>query len=338
MGKNADAEDGGLKGKWETIRAPLDLARHLMARGEWKFPVLAGMIETPTLRRDGSILQTEGYDPSSQLYFDANGVTFPPIPEKPSRADAIAASERLAQRVGTFPFAPGEGETWDGPTASRAVALSAMLTALVRRSIRAAPAIAIVANTPGTGKSLLSAIVAALASGRAPTAISYGKTQEEFEKRLFSVLLAGDAVVVVDNIEADEVSSDEFCTVLTSETWQNCILGLSRMTTVPTNATFLMNGNNVIFAGDITDRVVQCTLDARMENLRLRVFDNDPVADALAHASIARRGRARRRARPPIVGFPGAVGLPPSRFPDWDKMVRAALVWLGRAGPTVHAR
>jgi hypothetical protein len=36
--------------------------------GEWPFPTLAGVIGTPTLRPDGSILATQGYDPKTGLF------------------------------------------------------------------------------------------------------------------------------------------------------------------------------------------------------------------------------------------------------------------------------
>lgn len=78
-----------------TADPPLALARGLLARkGAWRLPVIRGLIEAPTLRRDRSILQDEGHDPQSGLYFDAAGIVFPKIPEEPSREDALRALER----------------------------------------------------------------------------------------------------------------------------------------------------------------------------------------------------------------------------------------------------
>src|SRR5690606_16991605 len=42
------------------------LARH----GEWGFPVLRAVVDSPTIRRDGTILQTPGYDAASGLLLE----------------------------------------------------------------------------------------------------------------------------------------------------------------------------------------------------------------------------------------------------------------------------
>jgi hypothetical protein len=179
----------------------------------------------------------------------------------------------------------------------------------------------------------LAEVVAVIATGHAPTAISYGKTQEEFEKRIFSVLLTGDGVVLIDNIEADAVSSDEFCTILTSERIKNRVLGVSKMAEVRTNVLFLLNGNNVVFEGDIVDRVVVAGLDARLEDPKTRKFDRDPVVYARdRRTELVGAALTILRAHA-VAGYPGAQGLVPSRFPDWDRMVRGALVWMGEPDP-----
>jgi putative DNA primase/helicase len=184
--------DPSQKGAWKPTRTPPEFGRHILARGQWALRILLGTVESPTLRPDGTVVQDEGYDAASGLYLDLNGAEFPPVPDTPTRVEALEALKVLTNLISTFPFVPGEGEEWGGPTAARSVALSAMLTAVVRRSIATAPAHAIVAPTPGTGKTKLSEIASVMATGRTPTAISYGKTQEEFEKRLFAVLLAAD--------------------------------------------------------------------------------------------------------------------------------------------------
>src|SRR5262249_9485424 len=47
---------------------PRDVAAIILSRkGEWNFPLATGVITTPTLRPDGSILLAEGYDPVTRL-------------------------------------------------------------------------------------------------------------------------------------------------------------------------------------------------------------------------------------------------------------------------------
>ena len=71
--------------------------------GDWTFPVLAGIITTPTLRPDGTILKDAGYDQATQLLL----IDPPPmteIAEKPTEGDALAALKLLKDLLAEFPF------------------------------------------------------------------------------------------------------------------------------------------------------------------------------------------------------------------------------------------
>jgi hypothetical protein len=72
--------------------------------GRWRLPVLTGIINAPTLRPDGSILATPGYDPATGLLFDPCGATFPPIPEQPTQLQACEALGVLYDLIADFPF------------------------------------------------------------------------------------------------------------------------------------------------------------------------------------------------------------------------------------------
>jgi hypothetical protein len=96
--------NGRSKG-WARINAPNEVAEILLARsGRWKLPMLNGIIYTPFLRVDGSICETPGYDAASGLLFKADRQNFPPIPQSPRKADAIAGLKELDDLIGTFPF------------------------------------------------------------------------------------------------------------------------------------------------------------------------------------------------------------------------------------------
>ena len=50
------------------VIAPINIAATILARvGEWTFPTIAGVITTPTLRPDGSLLAKQGYDDATRL-------------------------------------------------------------------------------------------------------------------------------------------------------------------------------------------------------------------------------------------------------------------------------
>ena len=67
---------------------PKDLAKDILALGEWTFPPLEGIIQPPTLRPDGSVFSDPGYDPITRLYYIKPPNLFvPPIPENPTQED-----------------------------------------------------------------------------------------------------------------------------------------------------------------------------------------------------------------------------------------------------------
>jgi hypothetical protein len=295
-------------------------ARTLLSRAEWKFPVLRGVITTPTLTNDGRIIQTPGYDADSRLLLNPSA-TFPLVPDEPSQDDAYFALQRLAQPLRGFPF--------DNDTA-RSVALAAMLTALVRMSLRHSPLHVFDAPTAGTGKSLLAEAVGLLATGVKPAAMSQGKSPEEDEKRLSTVLMAGDPVIHIDNCEL-ALSGDFLCSMLTQEVVQARVLGLSERQILPSTALVLASGNNLTLIGDVSRRAVICRLDARVERPDTRDFDFDCHEEVQAERpDLVVAGLTVLRAYH-VAGRP--VKLPAmGSFPDYA-WIRGALVWLGCADP-----
>lgn len=304
--------------------APKLVADSLLSRaGEWRFPNLAGLVEAPTLRSDGSVLDRPGYDQATGLFFDPGDASFPKIPRKPSKREAAAALERLAGLLVDFPFAAG---------VDRSVALAALLTGLVRRSLPTAPLIGYSAPVMASGKSLLADLVALLATGRPVYPFAFGGDEAEFRKRLLPVLREGHAVVSIDNIEAD-LKSESLCIVLTQRLFSDRLLGASATLTVPTAVQWLATGNNLTVSGDLTTRTLLCNLDPDTERPGERTFAVDLlcyvpehrpelVRDALA---VMRAYIAADRPRVDVPNF--------ARFEAWSSMVRAPLVWLGEADP-----
>ena len=217
---------------------------YLARRGRWKLPVLAGIIHTPFLRRDGSICETPGYDSASGLLFKPDGELFPPIPTQPNKADALAALTKLEEHIKTFPFVR---------EIDRSVALSAILTVLDRRSMATAPLHAFTSPTAGTGKSMFVDFCAVLATGRLMPVIAQGRSEEELEKRLGAALLAGDPAISLDN--CDRTLEGAFLRqVLTQPKVSIRILGQSRNVDTPANAMIFATGNNLEIAGDLIRR------------------------------------------------------------------------------------
>jgi hypothetical protein len=307
---------------WTAIDAPDKVASALLSRrGKWKLPVLNGIVQTPFLRVDGSLCEVPGYDPASRLLFKADQA-FPPIPQQPSREEALQALALLDGLIGTFPFIS---------KADRSVALAAMLSTLDRRSMATAPLFAFNSPVAGTGKSKLVDLCSILATGRPMSVISQGYSEEEFVKCLSAALLAGDLAVSIDNCER-ELKSDFLCQVLTQPKLNIRILGLSNNVETPMNAMLFATGNNLIFSGDVIRRSLMCTMDAGCERPELRAFKTDVAGDAkerrgelvVAALTVLRAWHVFGE-RIKLSAFGG--------FEDWSFRVREALVWLDRTDP-----
>lgn len=296
-------------------------ARTLIGRGEWPFPVLRGVVTAPTLARDARIIAEPGFDSASGLLVDIVPNTFPPIPENPSECDAGAALDLLARPLRGFPFVD---------KAAKSVALSAMLTSLVRLSLKQVPLHGYDAPAAGTGKSMLAEMVGLLATGFRPPALSQDGGHEEDEKRLSTVLFAGDPVIHIDNCELP-IAGAFLCSMLTQEVVQARILGLSERRILPSTALVLASGNNLTFAGDVSRRAVVCRLDAKVERPDTREFDFDCHAEVMAaRPELVVAGLTVLRAYA-VAGWPVKL-TPMGSFPDWE-WIRGALVWLQCADP-----
>jgi putative DNA primase/helicase len=316
---------------WVMIDAPEKVANTLLAREQWTLPVLAGVVNCPVLRPDGSILETPGYDIETGLLFDPQSTEFDPVPQTPDKADARRALAVLIDLISTFPFVTD---------ADRSVALSGILTAIHRRSLPTAPLHGFSAPGAGTGKSKLVDIASLIVDGREAAVMALGKGEDETEKRLGAALLAGDAIVSIDNVDADRSLGGELlCQALTQRMLKIRILGLSKLEVVPTNAAIFANGNNLTLVGDMTRRAIMSTIDSGEERPELRVFKRNPLAMVRADRNkyvIATLTvlRAYIVAGKPTQMTPAGTPVTPlGSFEEWSDLIRSALIWLGQADP-----
>lgn len=309
--------------EWVLRDCPDRVAKTLICRRQWNIPILSGIIQAPTLRSDGSILEKPGYDEETGLFFDPGSTRFETVPEQPSKDDALSALEILKDLLKGFPFENDESES---------VAISGILTGLIRKSIRTAPAHAIDAPKMASGKTLLADVVGLVATGKSNSVIPQSENEAEEKKRLLAVLAEGDPIVCYDNIERP-FGSAALCSVLTQERFKDRLLGQSRSLSVPTNATFLVTGNNLVFVGDTSTRVILCRLDPKCERPEERFFDTDlrqTIPEnrselVIAALTILRAYHVAGRPEQDIRQF--------GRFEEWSNWVRSSLVWLGMADP-----
>lgn len=311
--------------EWVPVNCSGDHADALLAAtGNWpSIEPLLGIIEAPTLRPDGSILDQPGYDPESGLYFHDGGLTFPPVPREPSRADADAALALLREPLKEIPFKSD---------ADRSVALAFIITGLVRRSLRSAPAFAFTAPKMGAGKTLTATVGSYIATGRAPAMMSQADDAESERKRLFAILLEGTAIAVIDNVER-AFASDALCSILTEPSFKDRVLGVSRTASAPTCTTWAVTGNNITVAGDLTTRMLVARIDPECERPEEREFKVN------LHEEVPKRRAELAVAALTVIRAYLAAGAPRQqvptfgRFEAWQEWCRFPLLWLGCADP-----
>lgn len=296
----------------------------ILARvGQWKLPTVAGVITTPTIRPDGTILHQPGYDPVTRLYQVVDPGLIPAfIPENPTGEDAKAALDILDSLLDEFPFvAPVD----------RSVALSAIITPIVRGAVSVAPLHAIRASTAGTGKSYLADTASAIATGRPCPVVAISAKPEETESRLIGLLLAAFPLISLDNVNG-ELGGDLLCQAVERPTVRVRRLGGSDIFEIESRATFYATGNGLRVKGDMTRRTVICNLDAGLERPEERQFNHSPVDDVIAD-----RGKYVAAALTIVRAYivAGKPGLLPrlASFEEWSDLVRSALVWLGQPDP-----
>lgn len=305
---------------------PRRVADAYLARGNWpELRPLAGFIEAPTITLDGRLIHKHGHDGETGLFQASTDIPGWSAPKaKPSAAEAKAALDVLLDLVQDFPFV-----AWE----DRAAVVAGIITGLLRRVLPAAPLLAVTAPTPGTGKTLIAETFAIIATGRRASVLSLGHDDAEAEKRLAGVLLAGDAVIALDNIERP-LKGDLLCQVATQQFVRLRPLGASGMLSIPTHALMVATGNNLSIVGDLKRRVALIRMDAGQERPEQRTFTRDHLQEVFT-----RRGELIRAALTlPLAylaaGAPAIDGMHPlGGFEQWDRMVRRPLAWLGLPDP-----
>jgi hypothetical protein len=244
------------------IPPPLEVVRDCLSLGDWQFPALLGITEAPVLRPDGTVMNKPGYDALTNLYYyPSPGLIVPPIHDKPTDEDILAAAELIIEPLADFPF--------DGD-ASFANAIATMFTPILRPMIDGPVPLALFDKPQqGTGASLLAEVISLVATGRAASMMTAQKDDEGWRKSITSLLLKGQLVVTIDNIEYD-LSTPSLAAILTATTYQDRILGRSEMVILPNRTTWLATGNNIRLRGDLPRRCIWVRMDARMARPWLR--------------------------------------------------------------------
>lgn len=311
--------------KLRVVDCPVGVASAYLAReGSHALPRIRGVLSSPTMRPDGSLVITPGYDARSEFYLDIpkSGWT-PAIPDEPSRDEALAALEVLRHPFRAF--------TWES-SLDETAHLACILTLLARAAVDRVPLFAYSATTPGSGKSKLAECASVIALGRCAPMATGSASREELRKTVDALLMQGAPTCIFDNIEWPFESPD-LCKAITAELVDARVLGESRVVTVPSQTVFIATGNGLTLVGDLNRRALLCALDPRVERPEERDFDFEVVKEVRDNRDkLAAAGLTVMRAYW-VAGRPAVSVTRPGSFESWSDFVLAPLVWLGLPDP-----
>lgn len=260
--------------------------------------------------------------------------TFDRIYESADRATALGAIREFNDELlAEFPFADADA---DGGGHSRSVALAMLLTAIVRPALPSAPAFGCSATLMGSGKTQLAQIAPLLTLGRPAAVMAPPRDRKEEAKLIFAVALAGVQYLILDNYEY-RVESDTLCAILTSQTYSDRVLSISKTAEVSTAFMVIITGNGLTASGDMTARMLTAHLDPKTDHPEHRRFKRNLVEWVPAN-----RGRLVSLALTFLCGFIASGEKPDiepwTRFPEWDRLIRSAIVWADLPDPLLALR
>lgn len=313
---------------WQEWTPPQSVLSAVLAGAEWPgLPVLAGIIGTPIVRPDGSLLQEPGYDRRTGLYL-AMKMPFEPIAPTPTPEEVEAARRFVFDDLlGDFEF---ESE------ADRANYLGLLLTPLLRRYLRSRTPLGIISATmPGSGKSTLTALVGLLAGQKV---LPWADDDAELRKQITSAFELEAGVVVFDNLdEGTVIASPILANLMTSAEWSDRILGGSRIGSWPNERLWLANGNNLRVGKDIASRSVLTRLSPRAPHPEQRSGFTIPNLDGWI-LEPANQAKVLRGLLVLVVDWTASGGqrdhsLPPMRnFTPWAQGIGGLLAHHGVKG------
>lgn len=296
------------------------------ARARWEgMRHLEAVVDYPIIRPDGSILVQPGYDRATGLIL-ASSCSLGTMPDRPNRNDAFQARERLLEAVVDFPFAaPVHRAGW----------LAGLLTPLARFAFFGpSPLFLVDANIRAAGKGMALNAMSSIIRGRAFTVATYTEDENELRKRITSLAIAGERLVVFDNLTG-RFGNGTLDAALTTTSWQDRILGVNKMVKCPLFISWYATGNNIQIGADTARRICHIRLESPEERPEERndfrhpdlmgwIETNRP--QLLAAALTILRSYI-------LAGCPDMHLAAWGSFEGWSKLVRSAVVWAGMEDP-----
>lgn len=235
-----------------------DVACDMLVYPDPDVPHLEAIAFAPLFDSEGNLLAATGYHPKAKTWIHRDpGARVEEVAAAPL-ADMVDEARRLLlnELLVDFPF---EADS------DRAHAVAALILTFVRRMIPGPTPIHLIESpTPGTGKGLLAEVISLIATGRPSSTTTLPRDEDEVRKKITSVLLRGQEILLLDNVRGG-LESSPIAAAITAEVWSDRILRESRMVDLPNQATWIVTANNPSLSLEIARRCVRVRLDPKVD-------------------------------------------------------------------------
>lgn len=297
------------------------------ARGQWPgVRHLEAVVNHPVILPDGSILKQNGYDKQSRLLVSIPDGLRIPLVDNPNAACAAAAASTINDVIADFPFEKPE---------HRAAWFAGLLTPLAWFAFDGpAPMTLIDGNVRGVGKGLLADLISIVLTGRRFSVMSYTSDKEELRKKITSVAMEGERLVLLDNL-AGAVGNDVLDMALTADRWKDRVLGVNKVYDGPLHVTWFATGNNVELRADTARRCSHCRLETPDEHPEFKAgFKYEDLRRHVREMRGELLSAAITILKAWFVAGKPRHGLNPwGSFEGWSAIVREAVVFAGLPDP-----
>jgi hypothetical protein len=258
------------------VHLPETFVRHYLRRdlrrGDGSLPIANAVVTTPMVLPGGVLLSGRGLNRRLRIVFRVPTKLEAILPRPEECTPSAAAS---AMRFLTDEWLRDVATDYDG----KCIAIARALTIIQRLLLPERPASVISGGKRGTGKTTLLNMTSMAVNAVHATAAAWSPSEEERRKALFAYLLAGVPEVVWDNIPRGTAAScHSIEKALTAETYNDRILGVSKVGIVPAFTVQSFTGNNITARGDLASRVLNNRLIADRPDPKNRNFLHaDPI-------------------------------------------------------------
>lgn len=311
-----------------SVNPPDIVARMLMSHSKWpEIPKLNGIVTSPIFNHEGTLCSIPGYDSASQMiYYERTSLKLGDL--TPTSKNIHLALRLFDNLLIDFPFAD---------VASKAHAIGFLLLPFVREMIDGpTPLHLFDAPRAGTGKSLLMSVLSTVFIPRGVFLQAAPKEEEEWRKRLTTILREGSSHCLFDNIR--DLSSESLQAALTAPDclWKDRLLGGNDILSLPIRCVWAATANNITGTIEQLRRCVQIRIDSKTESPEERTDFKHPDIRAWVRENRHRTLESVlvvvrlwiEQGRPNYSGKNGTMGS----FENWTNVIGGILETAGIQG------